>query len=463
MRITKQGGLFMKKLTLAFLLLFAQVAMGATVAIIDSGTDMNHEAIIPYVWTNMGETPNNGLDDEGNGYIDDVYGWNFAENNYLVIDYQYLGTLTPEIRKFFEIQAKLMKGTATTAEKDWLKSKLQDQEFVRKLMVYANFMHGTHVAGIASRDSIDAKILAIKLIPTEIKLPFAHIMEKLKKENKTDFADFLFKQALNLLAGQQVKLLVDVGSYVNGHRADIANGSFGTGYNQAKEIVRALYILNNFGTEPTEEQLKEFTVYFLNCLVTHSKGMVDASPNTLFVFAAGNDGTSNDEFPVSPANIEANNAISVAATFDNNSLAVFSNFGKDTVDVAAPGVAIESSVPGDKYLEVSGTSQAAPYVTNVASRIKDTNPGLFPMQIKKILMGTVDKKDFLKGKIRTSGVVNPARAVRAAELSRSMPVNLAISRARREVEDAFVDKYFMLPVDRENKRFVLPLPGQIRL
>src|SRR5690606_10906985 len=114
------------------------------------------------------------------------------------------------------------------------------------------------------------------------------------------------------------------------------------------------------------------------------------APNTLFVLAAGNDGMDNDRFPTAPANVKLDNAITVAATMNNEDLASFSNYGARMVDVAAPGVGILSSVPGNDRLHLSGTSQAAPYVSNVAGRIVDANLALRPAQIRTILMETVD-------------------------------------------------------------------------
>ena len=78
--------------------------------------------------------------------------------------------------------------------------------------------------------------------------------------------------------------------------------------------------------------------------------MVEESKNTLWVFAAGNDGTNNDQLPSSPTNIQADNVISVAATIGFDVIAPFSNFGVKMVDVAAPGVSINSTVPGDEFL-----------------------------------------------------------------------------------------------------------------
>src|SRR5690606_14217780 len=84
----------------------------------------------------------------------------------------------------------------------------------------------------------------------------------------------------------------------------------------------------------------------------------------------------------------------------------------------------------------SGTSQAAPYVANVAAQIKDANPSLKPVEIKKILMGTVDSKSFLKDKVSTGGIVNSERAVVAAQMSKTIGVTLAIAKAKMQVKDA---------------------------
>ena len=113
-----------------------------------------------------------------------------------------------------------------------------------------------------------------------------------------------------------------------------------------------------------------YSIHFIKELVKNGEGMVAQSPDTLWVFAAGNDGTNNDEFPSSPTNIQADNVISVAATIGFDMIAPFSNYGVEMVDVAAPGVSINSAVPGDEFLSVSGTSQAAPYVANVAGRLR---------------------------------------------------------------------------------------------
>jgi cell wall-associated protease len=232
-----------------------------------------------------------------------------------------------------------------------------------------------------------------------------------------------------------MKLLTNIAKFAAFHKADVANGSFGTGFKQGKMISDNAFRLIFF-KKPTEEESNRAAGLFIGALVSEGQKFVAAAPDILFVFAAGNDGMSNDDFGTSPANIKADNVITVGATYKNEFFAPFSNYGTKMVEVAAPGMLIESSIPGNDYLQVSGTSQASPYVANVAAKIKGANQKLKPSEIKKILMGTVDLKGFLTEKVSAGGIVNLERAVVAAEMSNSMTVSEAISRAKAQVKDA---------------------------
>lgn len=421
--------------------LAASALNAATIAVIDSGVDVEHKDFTGKIWINPKEIADNGRDEDGNGYQDDVYGWNFAENNNLVIDRKYLGTFSNDPFKFFEIQGKSFLGKATEEEIAWVKAKRQDKEFIAEMQKFGNFVHGTHVAGITQAQSNDAEILSVKLIPTEVK-PFIAEAAKLAARNKSASDDWrmkLLKGALEKLAAQQMVLLEEIAYYVASHKATIANGSFGTGYKQAKMITDNVFKVFFF-RKPTEEESDKVARFFLNKLVSEGSKMVASAPDTLFVFAAGNDGSNNDKYPTSPTNIQADNVISVAATYKYNFIAPFSNYGTEQVDIAAPGMLIHSQIPGDQYLEVSGTSQASPYVSNVAAQIKDANPELTPKQIKEILMGTVDKKDWLSEKVKTKGIVNLNRAVQAGKLTLRMNVEEAISASMTMVNDVKVEK-----------------------
>lgn len=418
----------MKWISVCVLMAFVAQTNAATIAVIDSGLDYKHEMITPNLWTNANETEDR-RDNDNNGYQDDVHGWNFAEQNGQIIDYKYLGTFSPDCTKYFDIQGKMFLKQATEAEIAWLKEKIQDPNFIKEMGKFGNFVHGTHVAGISIRHSSN-NTMGIKLLPTEVK-PFFEGLARMKSMEADRWS--LLEKAFDALAVEQMKMLGDIARFVDFHKGDIANGSFGTGFKQAKMITDNAYRIIFF-KKPSEADSNRAAGMFIAAMVKHGQDFVAAAPNTLFVFAAGNDGMSNDEYGTSPANIKADNVITVGATYKNEFFAPFSNFGTKMVDIAAPGMLIESAIPGNEYLKVSGTSQASPYVANVAAKIKSANPKLKPVEIKKILMGTVDQKGFLSDKVATGGIVNSERAIVAAQMSVSMSINEAISRAKSHVK-----------------------------
>ncbi len=439
----------MKWISLAVLVcaVFNQTpAQAANIAVIDSGLDYKHEFIVPNLWTNANETYDR-RDNDGNGYQDDVNGWNFAEQNGQIIDYKYLGTFSPDCTKYFDVQGKYFLKQATEEEIAWMRAKVQDPKFIKEMGKFGNFVHGTHVAGITIKDTHNV-VMGVKLIPTEVK-PFFERLHKAKdtKADRWEILAGIFDQ----LAQAQMGQLAEIARFVAFHKADVANGSFGTGFKNVKVITdNAFKIL--FFKAPTAEESDKAAHLFIDALIKNGQTFVGASPATLFVFAAGNDGMSNDTYGTSPANIKADNVITVGATYKNEFFAPFSNFGTKMVDVAAPGMLIRSSVPGNEYLQVSGTSQASPYVANVAAQVKDANPTLAPKEIRKILMGTVDLKAFLTEKVAAGGIVNPERARTAGELTKTMKVEEAISRSRTMVRDMVVnrsdvDKSVVIPMD----------------
>ncbi len=440
------------KSLLALMLLLGATAGATTLAVIDSGTDTLHKDLLASLWINPIEGEiSNDRDEDRNGYQDDIYGWNFAEGNNLVIDPKYRNSLTTDIRKFFALQAKSFYGTITEEEREWIKTKLSDQEFLKSIQVYGNFMHGTHVAGITVAKNPTAKILSVKLIPTEVALPG---QKEIDMAAEKGLGLTLAKLAMGQLAKAQLTTMIEIAAYVNSHKARVANGSFGTGYPQAKMIAELI----GKPLKLTEEEITEVAKHFLTTLNKEGLHFVSEARNTLFVFAAGNDGLSNDDFGSFPTNIDADNVISVAATIDAGKLASFSNYGKKTVDVAAPGVAINSTVPDNMYLKVSGTSQAAPYVSNVAARVSEINAELMPVQIKKIIMKTVDMRRSYASKVKAGGDVNMLRAVQAAENSLKMDLDKAIELSHNQITTKDLEKG--LSKDGSLREgYVLPMPS----
>lgn len=423
-------------------LVFAHQSWAVKIAVIDSGTDVKHIGLAGKIWNNPNENADNERDDDGNDYPNDIHGWNFAENNYFLIDYKYAELYKNlDLFKFMEVQARMLNRQLTDEDKEWLKQKREDSKFIQALQTFGNFIHGTHVAGICAKWATHPEIVGIKLLPTEVNPIIGRAHRQAEKVNTNPKDPVLtgkriqiIKQLLAALGSQSGASFIPIGRYIKGVDAQVANGSFGVGITQASMFAKLLFKIFFFREAQKEEYLPLAKV-FLEETTKSQKVLTTLSPNTLFVFAAGNDGSDNDIYPSAPASIKADNVISVAASFGNHALAVFSNYGATSVDLAAPGVIIESTIPMDRTLAISGTSQAAPQVAAVAALVREINPKLSPLEVKKILMGTVDKKDFLVGKVVSSGVLNKDRAEKAAKLSTKMILDAAIEQSGEFIRD----------------------------
>jgi subtilisin family serine protease len=144
-------------------------------------------------------------------------------------------------------------------------------------------------------------------------------------------------------------------------------------------------------------------------------------PHTLYVVAAGNESSDNDKTPVTPCNTRSPNIICVGASNHLDRPAYFSNWGKQNVDLYAPGDnIISSSLPGihsvgipSMYQNMSGTSMATPVVSGVLALMKSVNPSATAGQLKHALLDSVDHLPILVGLCRSGGRVNAYRAARA--------------------------------------------------
>ena len=137
----------------------------------------------------------------------------------------------------------------------------------------------------------------------------------------------------------------------------------------------------------------------------------------LFVAAAGNEGMNNDVVPSFPASLRVPNVLAVAATDWNDELADFSNFGQQSVHIAAPGVSILSTVPGNRLAFMNGTSMATPHVTGCAVLLKARNPSLRARELREVLLRTGDSIEPLKGTVQGSHRINCGKAVQAVSQS----------------------------------------------
>jgi serine protease len=216
------------------------------------------------------------------------------------------------------------------------------------------------------------------------------------------------------------------GTHVSGTIGATANDGGVVGINQNVEIA-ALKFLNASGSGSTSGAIAALNyAVAMGIRVTnnswggggYSTALYNAISNArdhgdVFVAAAGNNGSNNDSTPSYPASYNLDNIISVAATDSNDNLAYFSSYGATSVDLAAPGVNILSTVPGGRYAYYSGTSMATPHVTGVVALLLSQNPTQSYSQIINRILSNVDPVAGLTGRVATGGRLNAASAVNA--------------------------------------------------
>ena len=275
------------------------------VAVIDSGVDYNHPDLTNQMWSNPNEIPGNGRDDDGNGFIDDVRGWDFADNDNNPID---------------------------------------------------EHNHGTHVAGVIGAQTNNARgVAGINWNVQIMALKF-----------------------MNAQGAGSTSAAIQAIDYAVANGALVSNNSWGGGgFSQA--LFDAIQAANR--------------------------------QNHLFIAAAGNDGVNTDNTAHYPSSYNLPNIISVAATDQQDQLATFSNFGNRTVDLAAPGFQIHSTIRSGQYQAFSGTSMAAPFVAGVAGLLLGQNNALSVSQLKAAILDNADPIGALNGRVLTGGRLNAFNSI----------------------------------------------------
>ncbi len=284
-----------------------QITTGSSrvvVAVIDTGVDYTHPDLARNIWVNPGEIPGNGIDDDGNGFIDDYFGWDFANNDNNPLD---------------------------------------------------DHGHGTHVAGIIGAVAnnglgVSGAAWSVSIMPI-----------KFLAANGSGSLDNAIR-AINYVTMMRNR----------GVDVRISNNSWGGG-----GYYQSLY----------------------DAIAAHNRAGI------MFVAAAGNNARNTDLTPNYPSCYNLENIISVAATDNRDNLAVFSNYGVVSVDLAAPGVNIYSTKPGGGYQFLSGTSMAAPYVSAVAALAWSVAPNATVAEVRNALLGGADRIPSLAGKV-ASGRLN---------------------------------------------------------
>lgn len=405
------------------------------VGIADSGFYPQHNLLQNRLWTNPNDKSGDRIDNDRNGKIDDIQGWNLAENNGFLFSEDEIAMIPEYVFEIYRIIGRIQNNESTAADQEYLDREIRnqpsDQLIYRMglLNFYGNYAHGTHVAGLVAQTSAEAKLMNMRMFP-HVQIPSAPARSGIG----TSIWRWIEARILRYFAEQANATFHAAGQYLDFHQVPVANYSLGIPLENLARLYLSLWGIN----EPTEEELKTEVQKLYSFFSEEGKKWVNGASQTLFVFAAGNSSLNNDEFPAFPSNIQTSNTLSVAAVNSSGELADFSNFGLSSVDVASFGVAQVSAVPAKELsatLPMSGTSMAAPIVTGVVADCKAMNSGLSTGDLKEILMGTVDKKDNLKDVVRSGGIVNKDRAIKAAELSRQFTLATAIQLANDTVAD----------------------------
>lgn len=404
------------------LLIKTYITCSATIAIIDTGFDLDHDYLKPRILSN--QSPNE---------ISPSLDLRFLDNSHLKKPVINDKNSFQEVLRYRDIKAKGHRQGLSVEEFEWYNKKSADKEFMEKVRLFKKHAHGTLVAGIALREGENINIFPIRglNLPNRIVAVKDESKEVISApKGKTPEEKFVdeIRQSINRVSRKFSKIC----SFVSRNKIDVVNASYGITYKNISSRFRERYkeITNK---EIDEIALKNHVDDYFKILYEKGKKTIDKHPDLLFVFSAGNSGLNNDEYHHYPSKIKAENAITVAA-MNGDYLATFSNYGPVHVDIGAPGVGIVSIVPkvyssGDEniYSPASGTSMAAPFISNLAAQIKNTNPKLGPKEIKKIIVETGIIREHLKSKLISSASADNQKALRAAMLSRDFPLEQAIN------------------------------------
>jgi subtilisin family serine protease len=409
---------------------FYLISHAATIAIIDTGFDLDHDFLRPKILKK--ETDEEAISP---GLKDFRY-WQFQDNSHLKTSVIQDPSLVNEILLFRSIRAKGHKQGLTLDEFEWFKKKNSDKIFMESVRKFKRHAHGTFVAGIALREGENINIFPIRglNLPHPIVAVEDSSIEKTQEILALSPEDKFKKQIQNSI-NRVAKKFSKICRYVAENKIDIVNASYGITYKNIVSKFREKY-KETVGKEIEEHLLQTIVNDYFTEIFKQASKTIAKYPNILFIFSAGNSGLSNDEYPHYPSKIKLPNTLSIGAT-NGEFLATFSNFGLKSVDIGAPGVAILSLVPKvysqdgkDLYSPSSGTSMAAPYVSNLAAQIKNINPTLKSSDIKEIIINTGDEKDHLKDKFISGSIVNNERALKAALLSKDLPLQQSINLSR---------------------------------
>ncbi|MBK8722050.1 MAG: S8 family serine peptidase [Saprospiraceae bacterium] len=493
------------------------------VAVIDSGVDYDHEDLKDVMWKNPKEIPGNKIDDDNNGYVDDVYGWNYiggkdgrvinketSEKTRLYAKYEnYFKNkdtlkLSGKDKKDFAFYSKIKK--EIDEERASVKAQFDELSFTKTFLTNSLDAVLKSLNGkLATKENIEAikdegdmnlnigKQYLTKVIESgeniehldsfkiavnqSIEEELSNLNEKLNNEmnpNSTVRKDIVGDDPNNSYernyGNNNTKDLNGHGTHVAGIIAASRNNSIGV--SGVADNVRIMTVRCVPDGDERDKDVANSIIYAVDngasvINMSFGKGYswdkeaVDKAVkyaqdnDVLLVHAAGNSNENNDESNNFPNDRKEKRGWFSAKNFKNwievgaiswqggeDLVAPFSNYGKGQVDLFSPGMDITSSVPNNKYASFDGTSMASPVVAGVAALIRSYYPELTAVQVKDIILKSINKKSQLvkkpgDGKLVslsdisvTGGTINAYEAIKLASVTkgkRKAPIKAYVS------------------------------------
>lgn len=432
------------------------------VAVLDGGVDINHEDLKDRIWVNTAEIPGNGIDDDNNGFVDDINGWNFIGNskgtdlNKTTLELTRLYKLLSE--KYSQVNPLSLKGEERDEYQQYLqiktkyatkyeKAKKSFDEFQNFSSSYL-FCDSILSVILKKKDYTIEDVESLKTEGNEQMSQIKKYMTKVLKNgiNREEYDKYKehfeseLKYNLNLDFNPRAEILGDNprvfdrtygnndvigpnpehGTFVSGIIAAVRNN--GLGINGIADSVKIMVVRVIPDGDEYDKDVANAIIYainnganIINCSFgkdySPQKQFVDEalklaeSKGVLIVHAAGNDAKNSDSIGNYPSNTDTfgNNLMSTwitvgasSAKADKTLAAPFSNYGKKTVDLFAPGNRIYSTRPYNKYGTMDGTSFSSPMVAGAAALIKSAYPALTSAQLKEILIKSTRRYAKLK-------------------------------------------------------------------
>jgi cell wall-associated protease len=435
------------------------------VAIADDGMDIHHPDLKNNLWENPLEIEGNGVDDDQNGYIDDIYGWNFIGGT--TFDNMELTRQYARLNKIYELQPEAQ---ANNPDEYTVYLKMKDKFLKEKQEAKLFFEFFEAISqGIESIDKqYNGKIdkstienhkskgkseeLAKRMIIRYSKATKSFDLTSMRKDLDEGFKqyDYMHNYAYNTSFDPRTEFVGDEyhnldervygnnqvyhGPDFSSHGTHVAGivAADGTNNFGAKGICSSCKIMSIRNVPNGDERDKDVANGIRYAVdngakivnMSFGKGYSDfplavkeaigyaASKDVLLVHAAGNDGKNNDKSDNFPYDFQDAypNWIEVGASSwksGSKALATFSNYGKTEVDIFSPGVDIYSTTPENHYEAYDGTSMASPVVSGVAAFVWSYYPDLSAAQLKEIILKSSVP---IKGRVRIPGSKRKTRA-----------------------------------------------------